>query len=103
MGPSAIGRDEWYMYRIFYSKSLPGLNLVANIGLVFYLFLVGIELDPKLLLTHARNASGIAVVGMAVPFGLGVAISRVMFDTLQADDPQFKHANFTGFYVFIGK
>lgn len=107
LGPSGLMRGtqedlQAYHYKVFTKQSLTYLQLVANIGLVLYLFLVGMELDPKLLLTHARRAGGIAIVGMGVPFALGVGISRVLFDTLQANDPKYKDANFTGFYVFIG-
>ena len=41
LGPSAIGRNEYYLTRIFPTKSLSYLSLVANIGLVLYLFLIG--------------------------------------------------------------
>eukprot|EP01034_Spumella_vulgaris_P021429 gene21429-27459_t len=59
-------------------------------------------MDPKLLRTHAKKAGGIAILGMAVPFALGVAISRVMFNILQGTDPEFQDVNFTSFYVFVG-
>ena len=41
------------------------------------------NVDPLLLATHARKAGSIALMGMAIPFALGIAISRIMFDTLQ--------------------
>ena len=110
LGPSAIGRNKNYLETIFPEKSLPLISVVANLGLVLYLFIVGMELgkwqfsclktfvivfwsiqpcltwfvlDPKLLATHARKAGAIAFMGMAVPFALGIAISQTMFDTLQ--------------------
>ena len=102
LGPSAIGRNAEYLVEIFPSDSLGYLSIVANIGLTFYLFLVGLELDPKLLATHARKAGGIAIIGMAVPFALGIAISRVMFDVLQGNDPAYADVSFVSFFVFIG-
>ena len=54
LGPSALGRIPNFQNRIFPTSSLNYLQLVANIGLVLYLFLVGLELDPKLLATHAK-------------------------------------------------
>lgn len=39
---------------------------------------------------------------MAVPFALGIGISRVMFDVLQSNDPEYKDVKFTSFFVFIG-
>jgi Kef-type K+ transport system membrane component KefB len=98
LGPSALCRNAYFKEVIFPDKSIPYLSLVANIGLTFYLFIIGIELDTKLLMTHARKTTGIAVAGMVVPFALGIAISRTMIDTLQKD----METDFTGFFVFIG-
>lgn len=107
LGPSCIGEHGHnikYLDNIFPTSSLNYLGLIAQIGLTFYLFLVGIELDSKALVTHARKAGGIAILGMAVPFALGIAISKVMFRVLQSNDPNSKYANvsFTSFFVFIG-
>ncbi len=102
LGPSAIGRNERYLSTIFPTSSLGYLSIVANIGLTFYLFLVGLELDPKLLTTHARKAGAISFFGIAIPFVVGIAISRIMFDTLEAQDEEFKDVSFVSFFVFIG-
>eukprot|EP01038_Epipyxis_sp_PR26KG_P007886 gene7886-10702_t len=102
LGPSAMGRSQKYLDTIFPTKTLGFLGLVANIGLVLYLFLVGLELDPALLKSHARNAGGIALVGMAVPFALGVAISHKMFVVLEQSDPEFADVSSVSFFVFIG-
>ena len=102
LGPSAIGRNKAYMDAIFPKASLPLLNVVAQLGLVLYLFVVGMELDPKLIVSHGKKAGAIAFLGMAVPFALGVAISQIMFDTLQANDPKYSHVPYVSFYVFIG-
>jgi len=98
LGPSAIGKNAYYLNRIFASSQLGYLSLVANIGLTLYLFIVGLELDPELLVTHGKKAAAIALVGMAVPFALGVAISSVLYDHLVPN----KNTNIVGFFVFIG-
>ncbi len=100
LGPSAIGRDldSVYVTRIFRVSNQPLLSVVANLGLVLYLFIVGMELDPKLLASHIKSAGSIAVCGMIVPFCLGVAISKTMIDYLQPND----NTDYTSFYIFIG-
>jgi Kef-type K+ transport system membrane component KefB len=102
LGPSAIGRNQNYLDTIFPASSLSLISVVANLGLVLYLFIVGMELDPMLLATHAKKAGAIAITGMAVPFALGIAISRIMFNTLQANDPKYANVSFISFFVFIG-
>lgn len=102
LGPSALGRIPNFTSTIFNPTSLNYLSIVANIGLVMYLFLVGMELDPKLLAMHAKRAGSIAISGMALPFGLGVAVSVPLFNNLLIIDPKFEKVSFTSFYVFIG-
>ena len=47
LGPSAIGRNQAYLTKIFPTNSLPLLSVVANLGLVLYLFIVGMELGQS--------------------------------------------------------
>lgn len=102
MGPSAFGRNEYYLKVMFPTSSLANLQLVANIGLALYLFIVGMELDPKLLVSHARKAGGIAIIGMAVPFALGIAISHTLYIILESKEPGFENVPARSFYIFIG-
>jgi len=55
--------------------------------LVLYLFLVGVELDPEVLRRNGKKAVSIAVVGIALPFGLGCLISPLLFNKLLIKDP----------------
>lgn len=105
IGPSALGKIPSFQNTLFSPTSptaIPNLQLVANIGLVLYLFTIGMELDPILLIRNGKRAASIAICGMIVPFAFGVAISRTLFDTLQGNDPVYGNANFTAFFVFIG-
>jgi Kef-type K+ transport system membrane component KefB len=47
------------------------LNAVANLGLVFFLFLVGLETDVRFLVSNWRIAASVSLAGMVLPFGLG--------------------------------
>ncbi|KAI1314801.1 K(+)/H(+) antiporter [Mortierella claussenii] len=82
LGPSVMGRIPGFGSTIFNSQSLPFLNLVSNLGLVLFLFLVGLELDPAQVLKRARFALGISFAGMALPLGVGAAVSYVLFEEL---------------------
>ena len=47
LGPSAMGYIPGWIPHVFPEHSLPFLTLVANIGLILYMFLVGLELTPE--------------------------------------------------------
>ncbi|KAF9110943.1 K(+)/H(+) antiporter [Mortierella sp. AM989] len=98
LGPSAMGRIPGFANTIFNPASLPYLNLVSSIGLVLFLFLVGLELDPSLVLKRARFALGISFAGMALPLGVGAAVSYVLYEELGPDTT----VGFGQFLLFCG-
>jgi Kef-type K+ transport system membrane component KefB len=51
--------------------SMTILYALAQLGLVLYMFLVGLQLDRGLLLHHSRNAVSISVSGILVPVVMG--------------------------------
>ncbi|KAG7560751.1 Cation/H+ exchanger [Arabidopsis thaliana x Arabidopsis arenosa] len=99
LGPSALGRNTAYMDRIFPKWSMPILESVASIGLLFFLFLVGLELDLSSIRRSGKRAFGIAVAGITLPFIAGVGVAFVIRNTLYtaADRPGYAE-----FLVFMG-
>ena len=57
-------------------------RLAANIGLILFLFLVGLEINLAYLLSNWRVAASVATLDMAVPFGLGVAVAYGLYNEL---------------------
>ena len=80
MGPTAFGRIPCFTKHIFPDESLPYLSLVANIGLVLFLFIVGLEIETSVIKKNARYSMPIALGGMVLPFGLGAALAVPIYN-----------------------
>ncbi|OVA06730.1 Cation/H+ exchanger [Macleaya cordata] len=91
LGPSVLGRNKAYLSAVFPPRSLTVLDTLANIGLIFFLFLVGIEMDPKSLSRTGKRILSIAVAGITVPFALGIGSSFILRSTISkgVDGPPF--------------
>jgi Kef-type K+ transport system membrane component KefB len=96
LGPSALGRSKAYMANIFPPQSMTTLEVLADMGLLFFLFMVGLELDLKQISKTGRQALMIAAAGISLPFTAGVGVSFVLKQTIAQD------GKFGPFLVFMG-
>ncbi|CAG8748890.1 19086_t:CDS:2 [Gigaspora margarita] len=97
LGPSVLGHIPGYMNFIFPPQSLTYLNLLANLGLILFLFIIGVELNPKVLISNAKTALTISAAGICLPFVLGVGVSYGLYQTFNNDSG----VPFYSFMLFI--
>ena len=65
---------------------MPVLNMAANLGLLLYLFLVGLEVDLRLMVTNWKIAVSVGLAGMILPFGLGCGIAYGLYHQFREDE-----------------
>ncbi|MDP2307202.1 MAG: cation:proton antiporter [Pseudomonadota bacterium] len=83
LGPSLLGVvSPGALDALFPAASLSVLGTTAQLGLVFFMFLVGLEFDPGLLRGQGRASVAISNAGIIVPFLLGLLTSIPLYDTL---------------------
>jgi Kef-type K+ transport system membrane component KefB len=75
LGPTVMGRIPNFTSTVFPPSSIHLLTLTSTIGIVFYLFIVAIELDASVAKRNAKASIAISVSGLAIPLGLGAAIA----------------------------
>jgi Kef-type K+ transport system membrane component KefB len=80
---------------------MPNLTLVANIGLVLFLFLVGLEVDVRFLASNWRVALSVGIGGMALPFGLGCGIAWGLYNHFR-NEPGTVPIAFGVYMLFVG-
>ncbi len=76
MGPSLMGwlLPDFSAY-LFPSASKPILFAVCQVGLVLYMFLIGVEFDIDLIRSRLRSAASISLAGILAPFALGALLA----------------------------
>ena len=98
LGPSLLGRVSPQVSQFLLPPNIaPFLGMISQIGVILYMFLVGLELNTQLL--HKRTHASIAVshASIVVPFTLGSAAALWLY-------PHYSNSNvsFTVFALFMG-
>jgi len=73
LGPTVLGRLFPGLPAQLFPPDVP-LRQLADLGLIFFMFLVGLELDPRLIKKEGRRAFSISLGGVALPFALGALV-----------------------------
>ena len=98
LGPSLFGLlFPSAFHFIFPVESLPNLRFLSQIGLILFMFIVGMELDSKLVRKQAMEAIIISHASILIPFTLGVLISYHLYGLYAAGG-----TDFYSFALFMG-
>ena len=98
LGPSVFGYFFPDAFRfLFDSASLVPLNVVSQIGLILFMFVIGMELDTGIVRRKASETLVISHASIVVPFFLGMALSYLVYPEFGAG-----HAPFLPFALFVG-
>ena len=98
LGPSLLGRFAPDVYAYVLPASVaPFLNVIAQVGVILYMFMVGLELDPALLRKRGHAAVAVSHASIIAPFILGAAFALFIYPQLSSRDVPF-----TCFSLFLG-
>ncbi|XP_061346822.1 cation/H(+) antiporter 15-like [Gastrolobium bilobum] len=75
LGPSVLGRSKTFADAVFPLRSVMVIETMANVGLIYFLFLLGVGMDASALRRIGKKSVTIAVAGMILPFSIGAIFS----------------------------
>lgn len=98
LGPSVLGFffPDAFLF-LFPAHSLTNLELLSQVGLILFMFVIGMELDFSVLKNKINETLVISHAGILVPFFLGILSSYWIYEKYAAS-----HTPFLPFALFIG-
>ena len=98
LGPSLFGLLFPNAFHfIFPVESLPNLRFLSQIGLILFMFIIGMELDTRLLRNQAFEAVIISHASIIIPFFLGIYLSYYLYSNYA-----LPNTSFISFALFMG-
>lgn len=102
LGPSVLGHVPGYTSNCFPPESIPGLTLLANIGIILFLFIIGLEVDISFIRKNLKVSMTVGFINMAIPFAFGCGIAKGMYNEYKNDSTTLgAPVTFTTYMVFI--
>ena len=98
LGPSVLGLlFPDFFHALFPTESLTNLELLSQIGLVLFMFVIGMDVDFSILKNKMNETLVISHAGIIIPFFLGIVVSFWIYEEYAAS-----LTNFLPFALFIG-
>ncbi len=98
LGPSVVGMYfPEYSSILFPENSIGNLQFLSQIGLILFMFVIGMELDLKVLKNKANDAVVISHASIVFPFALGIGLSYFIYHKFAPEGVEF-----LSFSLFMG-
>ena len=98
LGPSLLGAVAPAAYHFLLPPGvIPYLGVVAQLGVILYMFRVGLELNPELLRGQVHATVATSHASIVLPFVLGTMLALYLYPRVSTSDVPF-----TSFALFLG-
>lgn len=100
LGPSLLGVE--LSGDIFPVDQRGFLDILARMGLVLFMFVVGLELDVSLVKGRGKVAGSVSVSSIVLPFTLGIGLAKLFVETEATAGLKPDGVDFWPFALFMG-
>jgi len=98
LGPSLMGLYfPQFSHALFPVESLGNLQVLSQVGLILFMFIIGMELDLKVLRNKAHEAVVISHASIILPFALGMGLAYFIYQSFAP-----MGVKFSSFGLFLG-
>ncbi|CAF1220458.1 unnamed protein product [Rotaria magnacalcarata] len=96
LGPSAIGFIPGFRSFVFATHTIASFQLVSSMGLIFFMFYLGLKMDPNEIRQGWQRTLPVALISIAVPVSIGCVISLWLYSMVPPN------VNKASFILFVG-
>ena len=98
LGPSLFGAYFPDLFPVLFpQESIVNLKFLSQIGLIFFMFVVGMELDLKVLRTKVKEAFIISHTSIIISYALGLGLATFLYKEFAPNG-----VHFMSFGLFMG-
>ncbi|KAK7247584.1 hypothetical protein RIF29_42469 [Crotalaria pallida] len=101
LGPSVLGRSKAFANAVFPLRSVMVIETMANVGLLYFLFMVGVGMDINAIRRVGRKAITIAIAGMIIPFIVGILCSFLLVSHYDHSSNRIAYMLFLGVVLSV--
>lgn len=98
LGPSLLGfLFPSFSAFLFPPESLANLGFLSQVGLILFMFVIGLELDWKVVKNQANDAVVISHASIVIPYFMGMGLAYFLYERFAPE-----HISFLSFALFMG-
>ncbi|KAH7654157.1 Adenine nucleotide alpha hydrolases-like protein [Dioscorea alata] len=91
-----MGKIPNFSFTVFPLRSVVVLEAISQIGLIYFIFTIGVEIEPSVVKRSGVRSVAFASMCMFVPFAIGSTSALMLSDGLDSD------INLGAFVIFLG-
>ncbi|KAE9617160.1 putative cation/H+ exchanger [Lupinus albus] len=99
MSPDILGRYDLFQ-KLFPLSSVISSESISHVGLIYYVFLIGLDMNLDTILKARKKVISIAVAGTFIPMAMGAGIYALLQIYCTKNSALFDKFNTNGAYLF---